>query len=173
MHLTRLKRQGSCPQKRSHLGPKLHFARPDWPLGLPRGRDPKAELQRLLLKSILDTPGTIFSSTIASTLVDTSTYRPSRLFIRSGPTRIIIMPRSSRPAGRSAPSRPTVASKPSAPSSQQSRPAATMAAPPQQQMAPPAAAAPSQGPGIFGQMASTAAYVLPGTSTLPRPKYAC
>lgn len=78
------------------------------------------------------------------------------------------MPRS-RPSagGRSAPSRPTVASKPAAPSSQQTRPAATMAAPQQHQAPPaaaPAAAAPSQGPGLFGQMASTAAGVAIGSS---------
>ncbi|TWU74634.1 hypothetical protein ED733_002600 [Metarhizium rileyi] len=66
------------------------------------------------------------------------------------------MPRN-RSAGRTAvpsraPTRPTVpASNPMA-QQQQQRPASTMAAPPQQ-MAP----APSQGPGLFGQMASTAA----------------
>lgn len=57
-----------------------------------------------------------------------------------------------------APSRPTV----SAPAPQQRRPATTMAAPPPQQHAPTAMAPPqqvSQGPGLFGQMASTAAYV--------------
>ncbi|PNP40212.1 hypothetical protein TGAMA5MH_07867 [Trichoderma gamsii] len=60
-----------------------------------------------------------------------------------------------------APSRPTV----SAPAPQQRRPATTMAAPPQQHaptaMAPPQA---SQGPGLFGQMASTAAGVAIGSS---------
>ncbi|EXF78826.1 CHCH domain-containing protein [Colletotrichum fioriniae PJ7] len=72
------------------------------------------------------------------------------------------MPRQ-RSAGRpSAPSRPTVSAAKPAPT--QTRPATTMAAPPQQHAAPPAAApaapaaaAPSQGPGLFGQMASTAA----------------
>ncbi|KAM0524836.1 hypothetical protein ACHAPE_000940 [Trichoderma viride] len=59
-----------------------------------------------------------------------------------------------------APSRPTV----SAPAPQQRRPATTMAAPPQQHA--PTAMAPqaSQGPGLFGQMASTAAGVAIGSS---------
>ncbi|KAF3350958.1 Vacuolar morphogenesis protein 7-like protein [Verticillium dahliae VDG2] len=72
------------------------------------------------------------------------------------------MPRATRSSGgRSAPSRPTIASKPT-PTPQQTRPATTMAAPPTHAAAPPpAAAAPSQGPGLFGQMASTAAYVPP------------
>ncbi|ROT37670.1 hypothetical protein SODALDRAFT_325223 [Sodiomyces alkalinus F11] len=65
--------------------------------------------------------------------------------------------------GRAAPSRPTVA-KP-APALQQTRPATTAAAPPQQHaQAPPAQAAPSQGPGLLGQMASTAAGVAIGSS---------
>lgn len=72
-------------------------------------------------------------------------------------THTFIMPRQ-RSSGRAgparAPARPT-APAPAAP--QQQRPAATMAAPPPQAHAPPAAA--SQGPGLFGQMASTAAYV--------------
>ncbi|KAF4772772.1 CHCH domain-containing protein [Colletotrichum scovillei] len=79
------------------------------------------------------------------------------------------MPRQ-RSAGRpSAPSRPTVSAAKPAPT--QTRPATTMAAPPQQHAAPPAAApaapaaaAPSQGPGLFGQMASTAAGVAIGSS---------
>jgi hypothetical protein len=74
-------------------------------------------------------------------------------------THTFIMPRQ-RSSGRAgparAPARPT-APAPAAP--QQQRPAATMAAPPPQAHAPPAAA--SQGPGLFGQMASTAAYVPP------------
>jgi hypothetical protein len=54
------------------------------------------------------------------------------------------------PTARAAPTRPTATA--AAPTTQ--RPATTAAAPP------PAAAAPvSQGPGLFGQMASTAAYV--------------
>ncbi|KAI8722457.1 hypothetical protein NCS52_00389600 [Fusarium sp. LHS14.1] len=75
------------------------------------------------------------------------------------------MPRQ-RSVGR-APSRPT-ASAP-APKPQQARPAATMAAPPPAaahpppQAMPPQAAAP-QGPGLFGQMASTAAGVAIGSS---------
>lgn len=63
------------------------------------------------------------------------------------------MPRN-RSAGRAparAPTRPTVPA--AAPAPQQHRPNTTMAAP-QQQHAPPAQ---SQGPGLFGQMASTAA----------------
>lgn len=65
------------------------------------------------------------------------------------------------PASR-APARPTTTSSYTTP--QQQRPATTMAAPPQH-AAPPAQHAPapqaSQGPGLFGQMASTAAYVFP------------
>lgn len=72
------------------------------------------------------------------------------------------MPRN-RSAGRApapsrAPTRPTVPA--SNPMPQQQRPATTMAGPQHaapQQMAPAPAA--SQGPGLFGQMASTAAYV--------------
>ncbi|KAF4124791.1 CHCH domain protein [Geosmithia morbida] len=75
------------------------------------------------------------------------------------------MPRN-RSAGRApasrAPTRPTVA--PAAPAPQQQRPATTMAAPQQQYAPPPQAAAPSQGPGLFGQMASTAAGVAVGSS---------
>ena len=73
------------------------------------------------------------------------------------------MPRQSR--GRAAPARP--APKPAASVPQQHRPAATHAATPYRGNAPtpqpPAAAPPaqSQGPGLFGQMASTAAYVFP------------
>ncbi|KJZ75703.1 hypothetical protein HIM_04860 [Hirsutella minnesotensis 3608] len=70
------------------------------------------------------------------------------------------------PRQRSA-ARPTAAR--SAPAPQQQRPATTMAAPPQaaqphapQQMAP--APMQSQGPGLFGQMASTAAGVAIGSS---------
>ncbi|KAL7916281.1 hypothetical protein GGI35DRAFT_29915 [Trichoderma velutinum] len=70
------------------------------------------------------------------------------------------MPRQ-RSVGR-APSRPTAA----APKPQQQRPATTMAAPPQQHapqgMMPPQQV--SQGPGLFGQMASTAAGVAIGSS---------
>ncbi|ODA78635.1 hypothetical protein RJ55_06017 [Drechmeria coniospora] len=72
------------------------------------------------------------------------------------------MPRQ-RSVGR-APSRPTAAA---APAPQQHRPATTMAAPPThaappQQMAP--APVQSAGPGLFGQMASTAAGVAIGSS---------
>lgn len=67
------------------------------------------------------------------------------------------MPRQ-RSAGR-APSRPTVPSRaPAAPTSQQqTRPATSYAAPATQTPHQPAPT--SQGPGLFGQMASTAAYV--------------
>ncbi|KAI1811674.1 hypothetical protein GGS20DRAFT_561916 [Poronia punctata] len=73
------------------------------------------------------------------------------------------MPRQSR-SGRpaAAPARPSLPSR--AAPTQQNRPATTMAAPTQ---APPAAAAPaaaSAGPGLFGQMASTAAGVAVGSS---------
>ena len=69
-----------------------------------------------------------------------------------------------RSAGRSAPARPSVPSRAPAPQAQQTRPATTYA--PAQgagaQHAPPTATAQappqaSQGPGLFGQMASTAA----------------
>ncbi|CAJ0548247.1 Ff.00g050010.m01.CDS01 [Fusarium sp. VM40] len=73
------------------------------------------------------------------------------------------MPRQ-RSVGR-APSRPTAAA--SAPKPQQTRPAATHAAPPATTPSgahPPPQAAGSQGPGLFGQMASTAAGVAIGSS---------
>ncbi|GAO14855.1 uncharacterized protein UV8b_04095 [Ustilaginoidea virens] len=69
--------------------------------------------------------------------------------------------RASAPAR--APTRPTAAAASPMP---QQRPATTLAAPPQhapQQMAPAAPVA-SQGPGLFGQMASTAAGVAIGSS---------
>ncbi|KAI1296107.1 hypothetical protein F5Y03DRAFT_398937 [Xylaria venustula] len=76
------------------------------------------------------------------------------------------MPRQ-RSAARPAPARPSVPARSApAPSQQQTRPATTYA--PAQSQAPtaPAAAAPaaSQGPGLFGQMASTAAGVAVGSS---------
>ncbi|KIW07809.1 uncharacterized protein PV09_01730 [Verruconis gallopava] len=77
------------------------------------------------------------------------------------------MPRQSR--GRpAAPSRPTAApARPSVPAAQphptQNRTASTVAHPPAQQ-APPAPVQQSQGPGLFGQMASTAAGVAVGSS---------
>lgn len=82
------------------------------------------------------------------------------------------MPRQ-RSAARPAPSRPTVPARTStAPQSQhQTRPAATYAAPTTQARpaAPPAAApAAGGGSGLFGQMASTAAYV-PSPLFLPCP----
>ncbi|KAH8703827.1 hypothetical protein BGW36DRAFT_355227 [Talaromyces proteolyticus] len=77
------------------------------------------------------------------------------------------MPRQSRgraPAApaRSAPTRPTAApARPAAPHTQQSQPHSTAAHPPAPvQQAP----AQSQGPGLFGQMASTAAGVAVGSS---------
>ncbi|KAK6367354.1 uncharacterized protein PV06_06653 [Exophiala oligosperma] len=76
------------------------------------------------------------------------------------------MPRSRGGAGpsRSAPSRPTAsAPRAAAPQQQQHRPMSTApTAPAQQAHAPPAQA--SQGPGLFGQMASTAAGVAVGSS---------
>ncbi|KAJ6115021.1 hypothetical protein N7486_000799 [Penicillium sp. IBT 16267x] len=78
------------------------------------------------------------------------------------------MPRQQRRAAptpaRSAPSRPTAAPARPAPSHQQQAPHSTAAAPHQQ--APPMQAAPQQsaGPGLFGQMASTAAGVAVGSS---------
>ncbi|KAI1351028.1 hypothetical protein F5Y01DRAFT_315110 [Xylaria sp. FL0043] len=76
------------------------------------------------------------------------------------------MPRQ-RPAARPAPARPSLPAKSaSAPSHQQTRPATTYA-PAQAPPAPTAAAAApaaSQGPGLFGQMASTAAGVAVGSS---------
>ncbi|KAI2610443.1 hypothetical protein GGR54DRAFT_376051 [Hypoxylon sp. NC1633] len=73
------------------------------------------------------------------------------------------MPRN-RSAARPAPARPTVPSR--APAPQQSRPAATYAPAQTAQQHAPTAAAPqaSQGPGLFGQMASTAAGVAVGSS---------
>jgi hypothetical protein len=73
------------------------------------------------------------------------------------------MPRQGRSGGGRAPSRPTAP--PSRPTPQQTRPATTAAYPPARtnQAAPPAPPAQQQqgsaGPGLFGQMASTAAYV--------------
>ncbi|KAI1632332.1 hypothetical protein F4809DRAFT_102248 [Biscogniauxia mediterranea] len=72
------------------------------------------------------------------------------------------MPRN-RSSGRSAPARPSVPSRSSAPAQQQTRPAATYA-PAQHAPAPQAAPQASQGPGLFGQMASTAAGVAVGSS---------
>ncbi|CZR58432.1 related to small unique nuclear receptor co-repressor [Phialocephala subalpina] len=78
------------------------------------------------------------------------------------------MPRQSRSGGGSrAPSRPVA---PARPAPQQTRPATTAAYPPAQTPHPPAqqAAPPQQqgsaGPGLFGQMASTAAGVAVGSS---------
>ena len=73
------------------------------------------------------------------------------------------MPRQRRgPAPSRSSARPTVAPARPAPSAQQqTRPATTAAYPPAQKTAAPPAQAPTQsnGPGLFGQMASTAAYV--------------
>lgn len=75
-----------------------------------------------------------------------------------------IMPRQQRRAApapaRSAPTRPTAAPARPAPSPQQQAPHSTAAHPQQHQQAPPPMQAPPQqsaGPGLFGQMASTAA----------------
>ncbi|EED13911.1 CHCH domain protein [Talaromyces stipitatus ATCC 10500] len=79
------------------------------------------------------------------------------------------MPRQSRGRGpaapaRSAPTRPTAApARPAAPQQHQSQPHSTAAHPPAPQQAPPMPVQ-SQGPGLFGQMASTAAGVAIGSS---------
>ncbi|KAL1305967.1 hypothetical protein AAFC00_004104 [Neodothiora populina] len=76
------------------------------------------------------------------------------------------MPRQNRPSA--APRRPAAAPARTAPAPQQTRQASTVAHPPQTQQphaAPPVAAPQqSQGPGLFGQMASTAAGVAVGSS---------
>ncbi|CAI7668717.1 unnamed protein product [Penicillium bialowiezense] len=77
------------------------------------------------------------------------------------------MPRQRRGAAptpaRSAPTRPTAApARPAAPTQQQSQPHSTAAHPPAQQAAP--VQQQSAGPGLFGQMASTAAGVAVGSS---------
>jgi coiled-coil-helix-coiled-coil-helix domain-containing protein 2 len=74
------------------------------------------------------------------------------------------MPRQGRSGGGGGRSRPSVAPSRPAPAKQQSRPATTSAYPPANAKAGPPAApiqaqGQSQGPGLFGQMASTAAYV--------------
>ncbi|KAL2180885.1 uncharacterized protein P884DRAFT_216513 [Thermothelomyces heterothallicus CBS 202.75] len=81
------------------------------------------------------------------------------------------MPRQSRSSARPAPSRPTVPARsaPAPTQQQQTRPATTYAAPSATPSAPttpqaPTATAGSQGPGLFGQMASTAAGVAIGSS---------
>jgi hypothetical protein len=79
-----------------------------------------------------------------------------------------IMPRQGR-SGSAAPRRPTVAPSRPAPAAQQTRPATTAAYPPARAAPPPPApvqaqAPQSQGPGLFGQMASTAAGVAVGSS---------
>ncbi|EEA19588.1 hypothetical protein TMatcc_009729 [Talaromyces marneffei ATCC 18224] len=79
------------------------------------------------------------------------------------------MARQSRGRGpaapaRSAPSRPIAApARPAAPQQHQSQPHSTAAYPPAAQQAPPMPVQ-SQGPGLFGQMASTAAGVAVGSS---------
>ncbi|RMZ89434.1 hypothetical protein DV736_g3344, partial [Chaetothyriales sp. CBS 134916] len=75
------------------------------------------------------------------------------------------MPRSSRGTGASprAPTRPTAPARVPAPPQQ--RPMSTTARPPATQQAPPPTTAQqSNGPGLFGQMASTAAGVAVGSS---------
>jgi len=75
------------------------------------------------------------------------------------------MPRQGRSGGGRAPSRPVAApARPVAPSKQQTRPATTAAHPPANPSATPPTQAGSQGPGLFGQMASTAAGVAVGSS---------
>lgn len=97
-----------------------------------------------------DTPPHISTTS----LVPTASTTPQRHYTAK-------MPRQSRgpaPSSRSAPARPTPTpqTRPAAPQQPpQARQASTAAHPPQQQQAPPAQG--SQGPGLFGQMASTAA----------------
>lgn len=68
------------------------------------------------------------------------------------------MPRQGRSGGGRAPSRPTATpARANAAPKQQTRPATTAAYPPANPQASPPAQAGSQGPGLFGQMASTAA----------------
>ncbi|KAK4192592.1 Sas10/Utp3/C1D family-domain-containing protein [Podospora australis] len=80
------------------------------------------------------------------------------------------MPRQSRSSARPAPSRPTVPTRsaPAPTQQQQTRPATTYApansAAPHAPTATPTAGAPSQGPGLMAQMASTAAGVAVGSS---------
>ncbi|KAJ4286759.1 Normal oxygen consumption protein [Kalmusia sp. IMI 367209] len=74
-----------------------------------------------------------------------------------------------RQRGGAAPRRPTAApARPAAPAPAPARHSSTAAHPPAQQQAPPMQQAPapqaSQGPGLFGQMASTAAGVAVGSS---------
>lgn len=114
---------------------------------------PKSESPAFFLSPSPRPPGNLITFFFLN-INSTSPIHPSFLTNKS------TMPRQ-RSVGR-APSRPT-ASAP-APKPQQARPAATMAAPPPAaahpppQAMPPQAAAPvSQGPGLFGQMASTAA----------------
>ncbi|RYP79562.1 hypothetical protein DL770_006608 [Monosporascus sp. CRB-9-2] len=74
------------------------------------------------------------------------------------------MPRQ-RSAGRPAPARPRVPARAAPPQAQQKRPATTYApAQGTQHAAPTATQQPPQGPGLFGQMASTAAGVAVGSS---------
>ncbi|AEO65155.1 3c4bb645-75ac-4118-a6ff-69b4c89687fb [Thermothielavioides terrestris] len=80
------------------------------------------------------------------------------------------MPRQSRSTARPAPARPSVPARsaPAPTQQQQTRPATTYAAPPPSAPAPtataPTAQPVSQGPGLLGQMASTAAGVAIGSS---------
>ncbi|KAK4102151.1 hypothetical protein N658DRAFT_495507 [Parathielavia hyrcaniae] len=78
------------------------------------------------------------------------------------------MPRQSRSSARPAPARPTVPARsaPAPTQQQQTRPATTYAAPPSAPTSTPHAptAPTSQGPGLMGQMASTAAGVAIGSS---------
>lgn len=149
------------PSPRS--GPRPNSPSADWPYLATPGRKPrkKAELQttfripfrRMASADFPPNPRQKLHIPKTSTIV----ARRKRT-TQTTNTHTSKMPRQ-RSVGR-APSRPTAPASKPAPT--QARPATTMAAPPQHAAppaAPPAAAAPSQGPGLFGQMASTAAYV--------------
>jgi hypothetical protein len=133
-------------------------------------RQPRQEIQpigvfceEMRQKQLSDSPdlhskvrGSIY---FVSTSIVPSTYfgLPSQSQLRTTHSilsRTIKMPRRSGGAPARAPPRPQ-APPARAPQPQQQRPYSATAAPPKQQQAPPAQA--SQGPGLFGQMASTAA----------------
>lgn len=140
---------------------------------------PAGDIQLLFLPSppklsYPDKP-TPHSLKISTSFCFLENFTPHTSTPKSTPQQPASMPRQrSSGGGRSAPSRPTVPSRaPAAPTSQhQTRPATSYAAPTTQkpQQAPPAAQAGSQGPGLFGQMASTAAYVLSTSHPLPLPR---
>ena len=77
------------------------------------------------------------------------------------------MPRQRRGAPARAPTRPTINPNRPVGSQQPSRPASTAAHPPAVPRANGAPAQASQGPGLFGQMASTAAYGIDSSLRCP------